>query len=126
MNETHRRKAATKATGSRGEEVALAYLERKGYGIVARNYRCPHGEIDIVARDGATLVFVEVKAGRSGSFGPPEGWVDSRKQEHLGKAAALYMEEHAIEDVDCRFDVIAVVWEQNGVRVHHIEDAFWL
>ncbi|MDZ7296040.1 MAG: YraN family protein [candidate division KSB1 bacterium] len=126
MSEGRDKKPSTRLKGTRGEEVAVSYLRRKGYQILSRNYRCAQGEIDIVAKDGPVLVFVEVKAGRSRSFGPPECWVDRRKQEHMGQAAAMYLEEQGIEDVDCRFDVIAVVWERDGARVQHIENAFWL
>jgi len=126
MSDGQKRKSCTKGTGSKGEEIAATYLARKGYHILSRNYRCRYGEIDIVARDGETLVFVEVKAGRSKSFGAPETWVDRRKQEHLGNAAASYLEDHEIDNVDCRFDVVAIWLGRNGPRVQHIENAFWL
>ncbi len=126
MSEGRKAKRSTQSKGRTGEEIAAAYLARKGYQILMRNYRCRYGEIDIVARQGETLVFVEVKAGRSGSFGAPESWVDRRKQQHLGNAAAVYLDEHGIADVDCRFDVVAVRLERGGPRVQHIENAFWL
>ncbi len=126
MSEKPGHRPSTRVTGARGEELAAAYLRRKGYEILCRNYRCARGEIDIVAKDGQVLVFVEVKTGRSHSFGPPESWVDRRKQEHLGQAAAVYLEERGLEDVDCRFDVVAVRWEHDEARVQHIENAFWL
>lgn len=126
MSEGQKARRSTQRKGRTGEEIAAAYLARKGYQILSRNYRCRYGEIDIVARHGQTLVFVEVKAGRSGNFGTPESWVDGRKQQHLGNAAAVYLDEHGIADVDCRFDVVAILLERGGARVQHIENAFWL
>jgi len=113
-------------TGKLGEDMAADWLKRCGYEIVARNYRAGHDELDIVARQGDTLVFVEVKTARSQNFGAPETWVDERKQRHLGDAANAFLLKHDIQDVDCRFDVIAIDLSQSPPRVNHIKNAFWL
>ena len=113
-------------TGKHGEDLAADWLRRQGYSIIARNYRAAHGELDIVAQQGKTLAFVEVKTARTDHFGAPETWVDERKQRHIGEAADAYLTEHEIHDLDCRFDVIAVDLTQTPPQIKHIQDAFWL
>jgi putative endonuclease len=113
-------------TGKQGEEIAASFLQRQGYTILTRNYRAERGEIDIIARDDTTLAFVEVKTSRSSSFGEPETWVTERKQKQIGKVALAYLSEHDLDDVDCRFDVVAVTMIGNESRVKIIKDAFWL
>jgi len=112
--------------GREGEETAARYLENKGYSIVERNFRSLHGEIDIIAKDGKTLVFVEVKTNVRGGFGEPEDRVDHRKQVKLGQAAAEYLQARELESIDCRFDVVAVSKAGGKTEIKHIEDAFWL
>ena len=104
--------------------MAALLLRVKGYRIEERNWRCGAGELDIVARDGATVVFVEVKARANRSAGSPEEAVDARKQRRLVLLAQTYLASRRLDDVPCRFDVITV--ERNGVRpiVRHIKDAF--
>lgn len=114
------------STGRRGEELAAAFLRHQGYIILVRNYRAARGEIDIVAREDNTLVFVEVKTCRSSSFGEPETWVTERKQKQIGKVAMGYLQEHDLHDVDCRFDVVAVTLSGAKANVKLIKDAFWL
>lgn len=94
--------------------------------MLERNYRRRQGEIDIIAREGDTLVFVEVKTCRSASFGEPENWVDFRKQQRIGRAAACYLQQHNLEETPCRFDVVAVTLKGPEAMVRHIRDAFWL
>jgi len=113
-------------TGRQGEKMAADLLTRSGYELIAQNYRAGHDELDIVARQGDTLVFVEVKTARSKNFGAPETWVDQRKQQHIGAAADAFLIEHDFQDVDCRFDVIAIDLSQSPPRINHIKDAFWL
>jgi putative endonuclease len=121
------KKSAYKTSlGRRGEDLAAEYLAGKGIHVIERNFRIRGGEIDIIARDGATLVFIEVKTSRSSSFGEPETWVDSRKQKQIGKVAVAYMQKMEIEDIDCRFDVIAVSFADGKPKIHHIANAFWL
>lgn len=102
------------ALGPAGEAVAVAALARRGYRIVERNYRCRWGEIDIIARDGETLVFVEVKAKRSGDFLPPTFAVTSRKQRTLVKVATDYLIRKKLFQTPCRFDVVSVIWPAGG------------
>jgi putative endonuclease len=116
----------TKTTGATGAALAVQLLREKDYEILDRNYRWARGEIDIVAKQDDTLVFVEVKTARGGNFGSPETWVDERKQQQLGMVAAHYLQEKEIEDTDCRFDVIAIRAQGNDWRIRHIENAFWL
>ncbi len=94
--------------GKIGERHAVRFLSKAGFAIVARNYRTPLGEIDIVARDGETLVFIEVKTRSSRAFGLPQEAVDRRKQRQLIRAAQVFLKAHGEPAVPCRFDVVAV------------------
>jgi len=108
--------------GASGEDAAIEYLLTKGYEVITRNYRARRGEIDCIARDpdGRTLVFVEVKAAYSGSAGHPLSWVTPSKQRTIAGMARLYLAEHGITSVPCRFDVIAVA----GGKIDHLRNAF--
>jgi putative endonuclease len=110
--------------GRLGERIAAMRLILSGYRIVEKNYRTRYGEIDIVARDGVTLVFVEVKTKKSAEYGPPEEAVDERKRKKLTRMASLYLTEHGGDDGACRFDVVTV--DLTGVlpKVRLIRDAF--
>ncbi|MBN1351356.1 YraN family protein [candidate division KSB1 bacterium] len=113
--------------GRAGEQQAADYLRKKGYQIIQQNYRWARGEIDIIARDEKTLVFVEVKTTRNAStFGEPETWVTLRKQQQIGQVASRFLQEFEIKDVDCRFDVVAVTYSNQSWHLKHIENAFWL
>lgn len=114
-----------KRLGAQGEDLAASYLQRHGIRILERNYRRGYGEIDIVARDGTILVFVEVKTAATDDFGQPEEWVDNRKQRQIARMAAAYLQEHGIRDVDCRFDVVTVNKTKND-EINHIQNAFWI
>ena len=94
--------------GIAGEDLACRELERRGYAIVARRYRTRLGEIDIVADDGATLVFVEVKARADDRCGSPAEAVTRRKQRRLARMAADYLARNGVVDRPCRFDVVGV------------------
>lgn len=101
--------------------MAAGFLKREGYEILERNFRCRQGEIDLIAREGVYLVFVEVKYRRNGGRGAPEEAVDGRKQQRICRTAAYYMVKHQIYDTcPCRFDVVAV----EGQRVRLYRDAF--
>lgn len=115
---------ARQAFGRRGEELACAELERRGYVILERRYRTRAGELDIVAQDGDCLVFVEVKARRDGSFGEPEEAVTLQKQRRLVLMASDYLARRGLVDVACRFDVVAVSEREELPRVTVIADAF--
>jgi putative endonuclease len=114
-----------KRLGARGEDVAASYLQKKGIHILQRNYRREFGEIDIVARDGKTLVFVEVKTASTNHYGLPEEWVTERKQRQIARMAAAYLQEYQLRDVDCRFDVVTVNRTRND-EINHIQNAFWI
>ncbi len=116
----------TKQLGRRGEDFAADFLRRNNYLILARNYRFARGEIDIIAKQDDTLVFVEVKTAASTTYGEPQAWVTERKQQQIGMVAERYLQEHEIDDVSCRFDVIAVQAFGSQWQIKHIEDAFWL
>ncbi len=111
--------------GARGEEIAVAYLRGQKYAIVERNFRCKSGEVDIVARDGATFVFVEVKTRRSLSFGPPQASVTPFKQRQISKAALVWLAKRRLQDANARFDVIAILLREHEVpAIDHIRNAF--
>ena len=111
--------------GKRGEELAVDKLATLGYTLVARNYRCAYGEIDLIARHGATLVFVEVRTRRGQQFGSPEESITARKQAHLIHAAQNYLQENAMSDENWRIDVVAIEIDKSGklLRVDVLENA---
>jgi len=110
--------------GVRGENHAAKYLRQKGYAIILRNFRTGMGEIDIIARDGKTLVFVEVKT-RADDDPQPEAQVNAFKQRQLTKMARLYLNKYGIPLPPARFDVIAIVWpEGQPPLVRHTINAF--
>ncbi len=111
-------------TGILGEKLAAELLADKGYLIVETNFRCREGEIDIVARDGDCLVFVEVRAKRSRRFGTPEESITVRKKERIRLAAARYREQHDDLPELWRIDVVAVEMAGRRLsRVDHIVNA---
>jgi len=115
----------TAAVGHSGEDIACRYLEKKGYEIIVRGFRLFRGEIDIIARDGATLVFVEVKARTDKSHGRPEEAVTPGKQRQIRRIAQGYLVDHPSPGVGCRFDVIAILLRGPGDhRLEHFVDAF--
>lgn len=108
--------------GASGERVAALALEARGYRIVARNWRCAHGEVDLIAEDGGELVFVEVKTRRGDRLGAPEEAITPRKRQHLVAAAQAYLSKQADEQRAYRFDIVAVALAPTGqlraVRVY--------
>ncbi len=118
-------KKTTQALGLAGEEIACDYLRQIKYDILTRRFRMFRGEIDIVARDGGTLVFVEVKARADASFGRPEEAVTPGKQRQIRKIALGYLVARYPGEVACRFDVISILFgEGNDYRLEHFKDAF--
>jgi len=112
--------------GRRGEDLAHAYLRRHKYIIVARNYRPStgsHGEIDLIARDGPQLVFVEVKTRSSDATSFPERAVDDDKQRYVIRTARDYSRRANVDWSEVRFDVIAITGVKKPV-IHHLKDAF--
>lgn len=100
--------------GERGEIAAWHFLVTKGYVLVDKNYRCRLGEIDVIARRGGTLAFVEVKTRRHDYLGLPEEAVDSRKQKKIAAVALYYLKECGLMDARAAFDVVAVTWKEGG------------
>jgi putative endonuclease len=112
------------ALGQRGENVAARYLRNLGYTIIVRNFRCNLGEIDIVAKDGKTLVFVEVKT-RTADEPTPEDQVNSPKRHQITKAAKLYLSRYGIPQPPARFDVVAIIWpDGREPQIRHTPHAF--
>jgi len=111
-------------TGRLGEDMAASALEAEGYEILARNYRAMRCEIDIIARDGETLVFAEVKARRSAAFGAPREAVTLAKQRNIIKAAQCYIMNKIGRETAARFDVVEV--DVANARATHIKNAFEL
>ncbi len=110
--------------GARGEVVAARHLRENGFNILKRNYKCPAGEVDIIAREGETVVFVEVKARSGTGFGLPCEAVDRRKQERLIRIAHHYL-SRLDEQPPARFDVVSVMRKSDRTyRIEHIRDAF--
>jgi putative endonuclease len=112
------------ALGKTGEDLAVAELERLGYSILARRYRTRRGEIDIVARDGQTTVFVEVKARVRAEFGTAAEAVTPIKQSRLASIALEYLSRNRLTDRPCRFDVVAVDGAGPGCRITVYRSAF--
>lgn len=113
-------------TGKKGEELAVVHLQKLGYRILERNYRCPLGEIDIVARDKDTIVFVEVKSRKTEEFGEPELAVGKTKQRKLALISLYYLAQKNDFPVKARFDVVAVKMLRDRTEVILIRDAFEL
>jgi putative endonuclease len=109
--------------GNIGEEKALTFLKEQGYQIVTANWQEHKFEIDIITIDNDEIVFVEVKTRATDFFGNPEEAVTLIKQQHLIEGANYYLEQNEI-DLNARFDVIAIVMNENKTVINHIKDAF--
>ena len=113
------------ALGKRGERIAERHLRRCGYRIIERNYRAVGAEIDLIAMDGATLVFVEVKARHSTRAGMPSEAVNHHKTRHIRRAAQAYALRHRQSDRPMRFDIVAICDRGDGAReLELLRDAF--
>lgn len=112
------------ALGIRGEQIAARCLRRRGMLILARNYRAGGAEIDLIADDHGTLVFVEVKARGGDAFGLPQEAVDARKQSRIRRACAMYVASRRLHDTQIRFDVVALTGAGRNRRLEIIKDAF--
>jgi putative endonuclease len=110
--------------GKTGEDLACRELERRGYAIVARRYRQRGGELDIVARDGPTLVFVEVKARGGRGFGGAADAVTAGKRRRIGQLAVEYVVRHHLTDCPCRFDVVSIHFDEGRAVVEVYRGAF--
>ena len=110
--------------GEKGEQLAVDYLLEEGYEIIATNWRMHKYELDIVAQHNNELIIVEVKTRATAFFGNPEEAVTSAKQKHLVSGANCYIETNEI-DLDCRFDVIAIILNATTQKINHFKDAFY-
>lgn len=110
--------------GNKGEQLAVSHLEKNGYTILERNYRFQKAEIDIIAQQGNIVAIVEVKTRTSAHFGNPEDFVSPKKVKLLVKAADEYITSNDL-DVEVRFDIIAILHENNNITIKHLEDAFY-
>ena len=111
--------------GKEGEDLAVQFIARKGYKVLERNYHYGHGEIDIIAEDNGVLVFIEVKSRLNLEFGEPEYAINKKKIQQIKKMAELYLFDKGKEEVDCRFDVIAIILEpKSNPQINHYENAF--
>lgn len=110
--------------GSSGEEAAADLLRKKGYTVLDRNWRSGRNEVDLVARIGEMIVFVEVKTRASEIFGEPSEAVTRRQQGRIIKAANDYLEKKGLM-FEVRFDIISIIKNKKGERIEHIEDAFF-
>lgn len=112
--------------GKEGERLAERFLEKKGYKLLERNYRCSAGELDLVVLDRRVIVFVEVKTRTGQGFGTPFEAVEFRKQRKIIQSAQFFLAEKGLQQRDARFDVIGVSWVGREPVVEHIENAFEL
>ncbi len=121
-----RRPLREKSLGRRGEEAAARFLKRLGYRIVAQGDRSTIGEIDLVAADGRTVVFVEVKTRQSQEAGHPSEAVDVAKQRRMTRVALGYLKRHGLLEYPARFDVVAITWPEGQRRptIEHFPNAF--
>jgi putative endonuclease len=112
-----------RSLGDRGEEIAARFLKKSGLKILKRNYTSPSGEIDIIARDGDTVVFVEVKTRSDDQFGSPAEAVGERKQHKIRTAAMHYLQKLK-KQPPARFDIVSIYVKGGQEEVEHIVDAF--
>lgn len=120
MSDNDTTSETSKAIGDRAEARAARFLEQRGLAVLTRNFRCRGGEIDVVCRDGRTLVFVEVRLRRSAAYGGAGASITARKQRRVVLAAQHYLLAHASADSDCRFDCVLL----DGEGIEWIRDAF--
>jgi len=120
------RRLPKKSLGVRGEEAAASFLKHRGYHILARSLDSPLGELDIVAVDGRTVVFVEVKTRRSDDAGRPEDAIDLRKEQRMTQAALAYLKSNRLLNYSARFDVVAIMWPDGARKptIEHYKNAF--
>jgi len=115
---------ARQELGKSGEDLACRELEGRGYAIIARRYRAHAGEIDIIARDGATLVFVEVKTRDGHQFGDAAEAITAWKRRRITRVALDYMMRHHVGDCPCRFDVVSIHVDSGAPVVELFQNAF--
>lgn len=117
----NKEKTTAVSIGNIGEEAAVQAIKKRGYKIIARNYRTKMGEIDIIAKDGEYTVFVEVRLRKSNNFGSPADTIDRRKQQKIIKAAQLYAVKNNIYDAPMRFDAVLINADTDGKKLVNTE-----
>ncbi len=120
-------KSSTRKKGQEGEDLAVKMLMEKGFKIIERNYFFgdkDRGEIDIIAQDKDTLVFVEVKMRKSFKYGPAIDGITEKKKKQVRKLASIYLYEKKINNVNCRFDAVIIQFKDGNINIEHYEDAF--
>jgi putative endonuclease len=117
-------RASSVKRGAWAEDLACKHLIDHGLRLVTRNYRCRHGEIDLVMRDGRTIAFVEVRLRNRTDYGTGAESVDARKQARLLSSAEHYLQRHATLLAKCRFDVVSILESGNTHRLEWIRNAF--
>ncbi len=110
--------------GEKGEGAAVDFLKKNGYEIITKNYKTPIGEIDIIARDSKTLVFIEVKTRESLEYGRPFESVNKLKRRKIANVALLYLKRFKQQIPPCRFDVVSISYKQDKPEFELIRDAF--
>ena len=110
--------------GKMGEQLATDLLTQKGHTILARNWRHSRHEVDLISRDGAFVVFTEVKTRSTAAFGKPDEFLSEAQKKRLIAAANAFLEQHNLMD-EARFDVVSVTLSDSGPRLFHIRDAFY-
>ena len=113
-----------RSLGDKGEDLAAAALKKQGYKVLERNYRTPMGEIDLIARQGGALVFIEVKTRTSSRFGAGQDAVHYGKQARIRKLADYYLKQKRLGEVAVRFDVVGILWEEGKPQIEVIQGAF--
>ena len=113
-----------RSVGKAGEDLAERYLKRQGYAVVERNYRCPLGEIDLVALNRRVVVFVEVKTRRVNTSGTPLESVNAAKRRRLKRVALHYLSRHRLHDRNVQFDVVGISFHTDPPAVQHVRNAF--
>jgi len=112
--------------GKKGESAAVRYLKKKGYKIIEQNYRTKVGEIDIIAKERGTLIFVEVKTRHSRSYGSPKWAVTTKKKKTISMAALYYLKMTNQSNADARFDVVSILYSESGMEIELVRNAFEL
>ena len=116
----------TKKLGEKGEDIAAAFLKKKGYNILFRNYKCSFGEIDIIAKHKKILSFIEVKTRSTKKYGLPQEAVTPEKQTKISRVALEFVQRYKMDDSAARFDVVSVQYLNDSCEVSLIENAFEL
>lgn len=106
------------------EEKAVRYLKKSGYKILERNYRTPFGEIDVIAEEGGSIVFLEIKSRTSPLFGPPYLRITKKKRENIIKSSLSYLKRRGLAEAECRIDVVSISLDKEEGRMELIKNAF--